>query len=796
MLRLSTLALGLMVLVSATGQLDHTTRWPSPLDLADGLEVKSELNTLETYTEANRLIIEENWTEAAQLMEVLFKGAPDNRNFAFKWALCLQAIPGRIQEAVPLVHLAVNGPFAGRYNAFSIDEVLPPEDALELGLEVLQNAYHFSEAKALAEVMTERFSKRDFRHKRALEVMEECDFAAACVLDPVRMEITSMDALNSSSADYAPIVTPDGLTLYFTSFRDRDGLSNDVGQIFRSQRVGATWSRPMRLDLGTPGRDMSTVGIVGDDAGLLAYQGYRKEGGIWKLTRDEYGGWSYEEKLGFPIDSRHWETSMTERFDGWERVFVSNRPGGMGGRDLYRTVKLPDGSWSEPLNLGRRINTSGEEESPVLSADGQTLIFASTGHPGMGGFDLYRCKRLDNGSWSDPEHMGHPLNTPGNEAVLTMDASGNSGFISSARAGGDDLNIYRVDFVDEPGEELAVMIGEVLAWQAGDVMEVRSLDQGASVFRVFRARKGTGKFLAALPPCREYKFSWVRNGETLMERKEAIGCESAYGVGQEVLRLDPFGIGSADPIDTQNVESPGPDVLEETTDVQAVAASTETAGSSKTEWEGDDVQSAEAQEVMPTLVNDIADAPTATAVSVAPDEGVLKKASEEGSEPEGATPLGEPSGTVPEATSPPAPVTMLEFGAVEERIEFGYGQYMSKSGSRELVSMALSIAERNNAGEVPILQIEGSASFVPVKNKRAYESNEQLAKMRAEKARDAMITEMAKRGLQVGIDYQIVLEWGVAGPEYKGDAVEAAPQYKSYQYAKFSLSRTMVEIRG
>jgi hypothetical protein len=132
--------------------------------------------------------------------------------------------------------------------------------------------------------------------------------------------------------------------------------------------------------------------------------------------------------------------------------------------------------------------------------------------------------------------MGHPLNTPGNEAVLTMDASGSSGFISSARAGGDDLNIYRVDFVDEPGEELAVMIGEVLAWQAGDVMEVRSLDQGASVFRVFRARKGTGKFLAALPPCRTYKFSWVRNGETLMERKEAIGCESAYGVGQEVLR--------------------------------------------------------------------------------------------------------------------------------------------------------------------------------------------------------------------------------------------------------------------
>ena len=770
MLRLSTLAFGLLVVVSSYGQLDHSTRWPSPLDLADGTEVGTEVNAVEAYTEANRLIIEENWTEAAALMEVLFNEAPDNRNFAFKWALCLQAIPGRIQEAVPLVHLAVNGPFASRYNAFSVDQTLPPEEALQLGLDVLQFAYHFAEARALAQVVVERFPKRDYRHKRALEVMEECDFAAACVLEPIRMDIAPVDALNSSADDYAPVVTPDGSTLYFTSYRNLDKTSNDVGQIYRSSKVGATWSRPVRLDLGEL-RDMSTVGILGDDAGLLAYRGFRKEGDIWKLTKDDFGGWSYEEKVGFPITSRHWETTMTERFDGWERIFVSNRPGGSGGRDLYRTVKLPDGSWSEPLNLGRRINTPGEEESPVLSADGQSLIFASTGHPGMGGFDLYRCRRLDNGSWSDPEHLGHPLNTPGDEAVLSMDASGSAGYISSARAGGDDLNIYRVEFLDEPGEELAVMIGEVLAWEPGDVMEVRSLDEGAAIFRVFRARKGTGKFLAALPPCREYNFSWVRNGEKVMERKESIGCGAAYGVGQEVLRLDPFGIGSFDQNEMPEEPMPDIDPVEDVVEVATEAVATEAVATEAVATE------ALATEAVAT------EALTTEAVAneeVSTEEVVTEPVVEEAAE----------------ATPPNAPITMLEFGAVEERIEFGYGQYMSKAGARELVSIALSIAERNIAGEVPILQIEGSASFVPVRNKRAYDSNEQLAKMRAEKARDAMITELAKRGLQVGVDYQIVLEWGVAGPEYKGDAVAAAPRYKNYQYAKFSLSRTMVEIRG
>ena len=124
-------------------------------------------------------------------MEVLFKEAPDNRNFAFKWALCLQAIPGRIQEAVPLVHMAVNGPFASRYNAFSVDQrPLPPEEALQLGVRgACRMPIILPKPEALAEVVAERFPKRDYRHERALEVMEECEFAAACVLEPVRMDI-------------------------------------------------------------------------------------------------------------------------------------------------------------------------------------------------------------------------------------------------------------------------------------------------------------------------------------------------------------------------------------------------------------------------------------------------------------------------------------------------------------------------------------------------------------------------------------------------------------------------------
>ena len=752
------LLLGLLFTASVIpAQMRHVDgHWPAPEVLADwarGGESGGEFNSEEAYTEANRLIIEENWREAEVLLKQLFESDPDNRNFAYKWALCLKAIPGRIEEAVPLVHLAVDGPFADRYNAFSVKQELPPEEALTMGLEVLQDAYHFAEAQGLASIVLTQYPKRDYRHQRAVRVMEECDFAMRCIQEPVDVEIVPEHALNSNSADYAPVLSPDGQTLYFTSHRTVGGRFRGEGRIYRSKRTSDGWSRPVRMEIGTVGREMTTVAVLGDEDALLAYQEFRGEGGIWKLERDEAGGWTREEKLGYPVDSRHWETFVTERFDGKERVFVSDRPGGQGGRDLYRTVKLPDGTWSEPLNLGRRINSPGEEESPVISSDGQTLIFASNGLPGMGGFDLFRCRRLDNGSWSDPEHLGHPLNTPGDEAILTLDASGMSGYISSARAGGDDLDIYRVNFREEPGEELAVMLGEVLQWKAGDVMEVRATDDGPALFRVFRARDEGGKFVAALPPCRQYNFRWMRRGEALLERTETIGCGDAYGASGEVFRLAPF---TLDVMVPEEMESPLPAAIENVDGIESTEMVKASVGL-------DAPKAAEVAETADVMGTTATQAKANAVVDAAPGEG-------------GA-------------------LNLIEFEAVQSKVEFGYGRYVTGERNAQVMTMARSIAERNRAGDVPVIEIEGAASFVPVKNKRAYETNEQLARMRAEHARDALITELARMGLQVGVDYQIVLEWGVAGPQYQGDAVTAADKYRTYQYAQFSLARSLVEQR-
>lgn len=687
----------------------------------------------ELYLEANRLIIEENWSEADELLILLLEEDPDNRNLAYKRTLCLGSMKGRLSEAAQWASFSVSGGFARRYNAFDPEESSPPEEALELALTVLQLSGHFSEAKAVASRMVNRFGKRDPRYIRAVKAMAECDFASACEANPTSMTLTPLASINSPAADFAPVVSPDGKTLYFTSYRNSNQRGRLEGQIFRSLKTETGWSRPISLALGTPGRDVTTVGFLGNGESLLAYQSYRNEGGIWALSQDEAGGWSMEEKLGFPIDSRHWETSMTERFDGAERIFVSNRPGGQGGRDLYRTVKLPDGSWSEPLNLGAWLNTEGDEESPVLSADGQQLVFSSNGHPGMGGFDLYRCRRLSNGSWSEPEHMGHPLNTSGDEVMLSLDLSGQTGYLSSSRAGGDDLDIYRLALNEVSEEPLVMMIGEIDGWESGDVVEVRSVDDGPAVFRVFRARE-SGAYVAALPPCRSYSLTWVRQGQPLAQGTERVPCDADLKSMMSLQDLTPN-------LERDGLESQA----EESEALAGQAAST--------------------------------------------DDRSAKAATE----PEG---VKDPVDVAEEASSVPEPAeAMVEFSAMEQTIDFGYGQYMSSAEREEVSAVAKEIRSRRALGDVPVIEIEGSASYVPVKNKHAFDTNEQLARLRAEGARDAILQALAAQGLEVGIDFQVVLDWSVAGPDYEGDAVSGKTKYRRHQYAKFSLERVLVDQR-
>lgn len=126
-----------------------------------------------------------------------------------------------------------------------------------------------------------------------------------------------------------------------------------------------------------------------------------------------------------------WESMPSVTADGKELYFVSNRPGGVGGYDIYKSFKDENGEWSEPINLGDPINTPGDEKSPFIHTDTRTLYFSSNGRPGMGGYDIYYVKLNDDNEKLEVKNIGYPINTENDEVGFIVSIDGKYGYFSS-----------------------------------------------------------------------------------------------------------------------------------------------------------------------------------------------------------------------------------------------------------------------------------------------------------------------------------------------------------------------------
>jgi hypothetical protein len=221
---------------------------------------------------------------------------------------------------------------------------------------------------------------------------------------------------------------------------------------------------------------------------------------------------------------------------------------------------LPNGEWSKALNIGPTINTPFEEDSPFLSADGKTLYFSSTGHEGMGGFDIFYALRGEDGEWSKPVNIGYPVNTVDDDAFFVPTASGKRAYYSSFRNEGYGLkDIYMVDMPDSPVEsDLAVLKGYIFAAEGEDLPDdafVRVINEDTGEVTEYRPRQRDGAYVAVLPPCITYRVEYYANSEMVHKDFVNVPCESAYSEIEKEIYLLPVHLGGA--------YVPGEEVVEE-----------------------------------------------------------------------------------------------------------------------------------------------------------------------------------------------------------------------------------------
>ncbi len=324
------------------------------------------------------------------------------------------------------------------------------------------------------------------------------------------------DSINSPNRDYSPSITADGETLIFNRQLGEGPKGNE--DFYISKKINGRWS-PAK-NMGAPINTDNNEGAqcLSADGNYIFYticnnKRYMSSGCDIYLSRRVGDTWMDPKPLDENINTGEWESQPSYSADGNYLFFAAHHSReGYGGTDLYMSTLGADGHWSKPENLGAAINTSGDEQSPFIHPDGQTLYFASNGLPGMGKMDLFVVRKTKDGKWGTPKNLGYPINTTENETNLVVAADGKTAFFASSMGkGGNNLDIYTFQLYPEiQAQHVLYMKGVITdAKNSNPVaayIQLIDLETGEIAMETM-SDKADGHYLFCIPPGKNYALN-------------------------------------------------------------------------------------------------------------------------------------------------------------------------------------------------------------------------------------------------------------------------------------------------
>ena len=343
------------------------------------------------------------------------------------------------------------------------------------------------------------------------------EYAASLKANPIDFKPRNLTYVNTIHDDYFPSITADGLMISTTVLSPKwmgDAPMQYQEDMYVSYWNGSKWSysEPLPAPMNGYGNEGSQS-FSADGRYMFFVQCTNRENvgscDIWYSIR-KGDKWSNPINLGEPANSRYWESNPVMSPTGDMIYFTSNRPNGLGGKDIWCVqVYIDDYGYLKTYNpqpLGKPINTDKDEFAPFIHADNHTLYFSSDGHKGLGGQDIFRSVHSDDGTWSTPENLGYPINTHGDESGFVINGLGNRAYFASDQLenNGKKLDIYEIDLPInlQPRTRMVYSPGRVYDIKTGKPLQARvEIFEGATNARHFESISdaANGSFVAFLP---------------------------------------------------------------------------------------------------------------------------------------------------------------------------------------------------------------------------------------------------------------------------------------------------------
>jgi outer membrane protein OmpA-like peptidoglycan-associated protein/tetratricopeptide (TPR) repeat protein len=503
---------------------------------------------------------------------------PDNADLNYKIGFCLLNTPAGKSAALPYFIKANNlKPDVGA----DLQYLLGRGYQLDMQWEKAIVCY-----KNYLPVLRLKESDNKVRIEDVNKKIQECIVGADLVKKPERVFIDNLQCVvNSKFPDYGPLISADENTMIFTSRKDNTtgGKMDESGgyfeDLYQSFYNNNTWSAPVNMGrpINTEDHD-ATAGLSPDGQTLYIYKSGKTDGGDIYECHQDGAMWTKPERMNKNINTSYHESTVSLSYDGKRLYFVSDKPGGLGNRDIYFCDRDAKGKWGPPVNVGPPINTMYAEEGVFIHPDGKTMYFSSEGHSTMGGFDIFKSTLVD-GKWTEPVNLGYPINNPDDDVFFVISGSGKHGYYASLKGDGcGEKDIYKITFlgpekpfalnsednllasVTAPIKErviappvaiktaaLTILKGVITDALTGKALEatIELVDnQRNEVIASFKSNSSTGKYLVSLPAGKNYGIAVKAENYLFHSENFDIPNEAAFQEVTKDIQLNNLAVGT------------------------------------------------------------------------------------------------------------------------------------------------------------------------------------------------------------------------------------------------------------